>query len=94
MVVGEDPLGELGEALVEAPESIEDGARGGVKRNGLMRGGERRVEVVAPQGLDSQPLAFELELLLENRRVTPDHVEQGLDRQIGDVVAQIAHGDG
>ncbi len=83
--------GQRGRKAVEAVEHHPGPLGKGI---GLVRGAEGRIDVVAAQLVQAEPAGLETEITLEQGRVLAADLEQDVDRGIGNVVAQVADGNG
>ena len=79
-VVGiQDLLGHAGELGMELVEGLQDDLRGLVIAVGLIRLGDRGVDVIAAELFHTEALGLELEEALEVLGVLAGDIEQGLD---------------
>ena len=94
VVLVEDALGEAGQLPVEAGEGVEDHVRRLGKRVGLVGAGYRRVDVVTAQAVHAEDIGFQDEEAVENFGVFLADVQQGIHYFVGNVVRQVAGGEG
>ena len=94
MVFIEDPLRQGGYLRREILEGVEHHVDGGVIGIFLIRFSHRGVNIVAAELVHLQPFGFHLEEALEQAGVLLGDLQQCRDDLIGDVVIQVADGDG
>jgi hypothetical protein len=93
VVLVEDALDQRGHVRREGRVAVHHHLHGGRELEGLVRRRQRRVDVVAAELGQSQPLRLELEVALEQRYVLAAHGEQRIDHLVGQVIFQVARPD-
>ncbi len=94
MIVVEDALGKGSKFGRECPEGFQHHFCGIPEIIFLVRLNNRCVDVISAQFVDTEVFGFQFEIALEDICVFLADIQQGIDSFIGDVVAEIAGGDG
>ena len=94
VALGKDPLSVFRKLGVEIVERLQHRADGVGVVDLAVGAGERGVEVVAPELREAQPTGLQPEVALEEADVLARGLQQHLDGAVGDVVVQVAHGEG
>jgi len=93
VVAVKDAPRHLLQAGVKLAEGIEDHRRALVEGIPLVGGGNGGVEVVAAQPVHANQAGFQPEEALENHRILPGNVQQGVHHFVGQVVGKVAGGN-